>query len=399
MATLGPHVADYSTLTIKFFDGSVFVTLWGDSPNLPSASQAHYHHLRRLHHTNVIFAVFTLHPLLSTDVKDLLVDLLPPPPSDMLALLRKYISVFHKPHGLPPSRSHDHAIPLLPGVSPMKVRPYRYPFSYKTEIEKIVSDLLQEGLIQHSTSPFSSPVILVKKKDGSWRFCTDYIALNAVTVKDCFLIPTVDELLDELHGAHYFSKLDLRSGYHQLLVKPEDCHKIAFRTHQGHYEWLVMPFDLTNAPTSFQALMNQIFQQFLRKFVLVFFYDILIYSASWFAHLQHVEQVLSLMQEHHLHAKLSKCAFGITQISYLGHLVSSSGVYMDPDKVETVLQWSIPTTLKQLRGFLGLTSYYRRFIKGYATFTALLHELLKKDSFHWSAETEVAFHNLKTIMT
>ena len=158
LATLGPHVADYSTLTIKFFDGSVFFTLRGDSPNLPSASQAHYHHLRLLHHTNAISALFTLHSLLSIDAEDPLVDLLPPPPSDMLTLLRKYISVFHKPYGLPPSRSHDHAIPLLLGVSLVKVHPYRYPFSYKIEIEKIVFDLLQEGLIQHSISPFSSPL-------------------------------------------------------------------------------------------------------------------------------------------------------------------------------------------------------------------------------------------------
>lgn len=166
-----------------------------------------------------------------------------------------------------------------------------------------------------------------------------------------------------------------------MLVKLEDRHKTAFRTHQGYYEWLVMPFGLTNAPASFQALMNQIFQDFLRKFVLVFFDDILIYNASWSTHLQHLQQVLSIMQEHQLHAKLSKCAFGTQQIAYLGHMVSSSGVHMDPDKVESVLQWPIPTTLKQLRGFLCLTSYYHRFIKGYASLASPLHDLLKKGCF------------------
>nr|KYP73577.1 Retrovirus-related Pol polyprotein from transposon 297 family [Cajanus cajan] len=160
-----------------------------------------------------------------------------------------------------------------------------------------------------------------------------------------------------------------------------------------------MPFGLTNAPASFQALMNQIFQDFLRKFVLVFFDDILIYSASWSAHLQHLQQVLSIMQEHQLHAKLSKCAFGTQQIAYLGHMVSSSGAHMDPDKVQSVLQWPTPTTLKQLRGFLGLTSYYRRFIKGYASLASPLHDLLKKDAFLWSDTTQVAFDNLKRAMT
>jgi hypothetical protein len=235
-------------------------------------------------------------------------------------LLAAFEDLFAKPTGLPPKHAHDHRIILKPNTQPVAVRPYRYTAAHKDELQRQCTAMIAQGIVRRSDSPFLSPVILVMKPDGSWRFCVDYRALNALTVKDAFPIPVDDELLDELHGARFFTKLDLRSGYHQVRMRPEDVHKTAFRTHDGLYEFLVTVFGLCNAPATFQALMNNVLHPFLRRFVLVFFDDILIYSQTWADHLRHLRAVLTGLRQHHLFVKRSKCSFGATSVAYLGHV-------------------------------------------------------------------------------
>lgn len=242
-------------------------------------------------------------------------------------ILKEFDDVFQEPRGISPERVKAHSITLKPGEAPVNVQPYRYPYHQKNEIKRQVKELLENGWIRHSQSEYSSPVILVKKKSNQWRMCVNYRALNKATVPDKFPIPVIEELLDELHGAKYFSKLDLRSGYHQVRMKVEDIPKTTFRKHEGHYEYLVMPFGLMNAPATVQSLMNEVFRDLLRRGVLVFFDDILVYHEEWEEHIEGLRVVLGILRQHCLYANKEKCSFGQNELRVFGayHHTTRSG--------------------------------------------------------------------------
>ncbi|GJU53978.1 reverse transcriptase [Tanacetum coccineum] len=326
---LGKVTHDYARQTMEFnLLGTTFTLKGDESLRMKKIS---LHRMQALLEQDGVYGVYEIYHLpLEADGGDTSLLAASSQRPELDQLLGRFNDLFQVPNSLPPHRSINHRIHLLPDTKPVN-------------------------------SPFSSPVLLVKKKDGSYRFCVDYRALNAVTIKDKFPIPTADEMFDELGGATIFTKLDLRAGYHQIRVHESDVYKTAFRTHDGHYEFLVI--------INFAAL------------------------------LEHLECVLQRLQEHHFYVKRSKCVFGAETLEYLGHIISGRGVAMDPKKVVAVREWSEPTTQRQVRGFLGLAGYYRRFIKGYATLAAPLTDLLRKDGFKWGVQEATAFAELKHQLT
>ena len=292
-------------------------------------------------------------------------------------MLQEFRDVFDEPTHLPPVRSHDHHIDLKPGSKPPEQRTYRMSPLELQEVQRQLEEYLDRGWIRPSSSPFGAPILFARKKDGTLRMCVDYRALNALSIKNRYPLPRIDELLDQLHGAKWFTALDLWSGYHQVRVRPEDIHKTAFRTRYGHFEFTVLPFGLTNAPATFMALMNDVLRPFLDKFVVVYLDDILIYSKTGSEHLDHVRAVLEALKRHRLHVKLKKCVFAHASIPFLGFLVTSSGVCPDPAKVKAVENWPLPSNVTEVRSFLGFANYCRRFIKDFASIAAPLTELTR----------------------
>jgi len=260
--------------------------------------------------------------------------------------------------------------------------------------------LLEKQFIRPSVSPCGASVLLVKKKDESLRLCIDYRQLNKYTIKNRYPLPRIDDLIDQLRGASVLSKIDLRSGYHQIRVKAEDIPKTAFRTRYGYYEYQVIPFGVTNAPAVFMDYMNRIFHPFLDFFVVVFIDDILIYSKTFEEHEKHLIVVLQILKDKKLYAKMSKCEFWLEEIKFLGHVISKKGVSIDPTKVEAVLQWEPPKSVIEIRSFLGLAGYYRRFIEGFSKIAMPLTQLTKKgQKFEWTENCENSFQELKKRLT
>ncbi|GJY44508.1 putative reverse transcriptase domain-containing protein [Tanacetum coccineum] len=265
------------------------------------------------------------------------------------------------------------------------------------ELSKQLQELLEKGFIRPSSSPWGAPVLFVKKKDGSFRICIDYRELNKLTIKNRYPLPRIDDLFDQLQGSSVYSKIDLRSGYHQLRIREEDIPITAFRTRYGHYEFQVMPFGLTNAPAVFMDLMNRVCKPYLDKFVIVFIDDILIYSRNKEEHGEHLKTILNLLRSEKLYAKFSKCDFWLDSVQFLGHVIDSSGVHVDPAKIETIKKnWAAPTTPTEVRQFLGLAGYYRRFIKEFSLISKPLTKLTQKNKpYVWGDDEEEAFQTLK----
>ncbi|GJX40904.1 putative reverse transcriptase domain-containing protein, partial [Tanacetum coccineum] len=298
--------------------------------------------------------------------------------------------------GIPPTRQVEFQINLIPGAAPVARAPYRLAPSEMKELSDQLKELSDKGFIRPSSSPWGAPVLFVKKKDGSFRMCIDYRELNKLTVKNRYPLPRIDDLFDQLQGSSVYSKIDLRSGYHQLRVREEDIPKTAFRTRYGHYEFQVMPFGLTNAPAVFIDLMNRVCKPYLDKFVIVFIDDILIYSKSKQEHEEHLKLILELLKKEQLYAKFSKCEFWIPKVQFLGHVIDSQGIHVDPAKIESIKDWASSKTATEIHQFLGLVGYYQRLIEGFSKIAKPMTKLTqKKVKFDWSVKEETAFQLIK----
>ncbi|GJV77943.1 putative reverse transcriptase domain-containing protein [Tanacetum coccineum] len=316
-----------------------------------------------------------------------------------IPILRDFVDVFPEDlSGLPPQRQVEFRIDLILGATPVAKSPYRLAPSEMQELSEQLQELQDKGFIRPSHSPWGAPVLFVKKKDGSMCMCVDYRELNKLTVMNRYPLPRIDDLFDQLQGVRYLSRIDIRSGYHQLRVHEKDIPQTAFIMRYGHFEFTVMPFGLTNAPTVFMDLMNRVCKPYLDKFVIIFIDDILIYPKTKEDHEVHLKLVLELLKKERLYAKFSKCEFWLQEVHFLGHVVNHNGIRVDPSKIEAVKNWKAPTTPSEIRLFLGLAGFYRSFIVNFSKIAKPLTSLTQKNKkYKWGAEQEEAFQTLKII--
>jgi hypothetical protein len=301
---------------------------------------------------------------------------------------------------LPPSREEDHRIELVPGAKPIKCRSYPLSPKHQDTLKRTLDDLLKRGHISPSKSPWAAPVHFVPKKDGSFRMVVDYRRLNEVTVKNSAPIPLAQDLFNRLRGSVVYTKLDLKSGYNQLLVHASDREKTAFNSYFGHHEFNVMPFGLTNAPATFVTLMTRVLKEYINQFVICFVDDILIYSKSMDEHVIHVAKVLETLQRNQLYVNPDKCEWGVDKVSFLGHVVSAKGIAVDGSKIEAIQGWPVPKNVAELRSFLGLAGYYRAYVPHYSQVAADLTCLTgKSQSWVWGESQERAFRRLKELLS
>ena len=318
-----------------------------------------------------------------------------------ILVVREFLDVFPEDlPGIPPDREIDFQIELAPKTEPISKATYRMAPLELKELKVQMEELMSKGVFRPSTSPWGAPVLFVKKKNGILRLCIDYRELSKVTIRNQYPLPRIDDIFYQLQGTRVFSKIDLRSGYHQLKISSEDVPKTAFRTRYGYYEFLIMSFGLPNAPAAFMDLLNRIFQPYLDQFVIVFIDDILIYSSKKEDHEEHLRVVLQIMRENQLYAKSSKCQFWLDSVAFLGHVISAEGVYVDPQKIEAIVNWKPPTNVTKIRSFLGLAAYYRKFVEEFLKLAAPLTKLTRKEEkFVWSEACQQSFDELKRKLT
>jgi hypothetical protein len=329
--------------------------------------------------------------VMAREPKDVLFETIP-------AEYRKYAKLFSGKleTGLPEHSRWDHEIVLQAGKEPKFSKCYPLNEKHREALKEYLDENLKKGYIRPSQSPAGYPILFVPKKNGKYRLCVDFRQLNDITVKNRYPLPLISELRDRLHGANWFTALDLKGAYNLIRMKEGEEWKTAFRTTLGHYEYLVMPFGLTNAPATFQTMIDWILRDHIGSIVVVYLDDILIYSKTLEEHKGHVHTILQILQDNKLLVEPEKCEFHKQKVKFLGHEITPGQIRMDPDKLRTIQDWPTPNNLKEVRAFLGFANYYRRYIQNYGRIAIPLTDLTKQDQdFQWNEKAERAFQTLK----